>query len=74
MFFELMCHAFFQVKDAYQKARLHFQWRTRQVQQTKRDKATPEKKQERRLKSKRRLSQEHDSDEVSISETYENQY
>jgi len=44
------------------------------VQQTKADKATPEKKQERRSKNKRRLSQDHDRDEVSISETYENQY
>ena len=53
------------MKESYQKARLHFQWRNRLVEQTKRDKATPEKKKERRLNSKRCRSRNLDGDEVS---------
>ena len=40
-----------QVKHDYDKARLKLQWRIRQLEQTKRDKLTPEKKKRKRSDS-----------------------
>ena len=45
--FAIMC--LYQVKDSYYKTRLKFQWRARQLEQTKRDKETPDRPKKERL-------------------------